>query len=355
MEGCLIQTILLPVVADPPPVAAVIRAAGLARRLGARVLLLHVVSPDTPPLDFDQMQQELAPLLEGVAVTPLLRRGPIAREILAVAREERVGLIVMTRHGLWQNTSMRSFPRFLLHSVIGRVLLDAHCPVWVEPESGAPPQIRQMLCGVASLFHDRETVTQSSALATSLGAQLALFRSAVSMSIAVPGERHWLESMQQDVVTAAAQDLEALRAELAVPGEIRIGIGGFVPALLERAPQVDLIAVRRVSRDWGRDETLNALVRGASVPVLAFPGASPQRVMRSPVRALSPGLARWAAWVMLALALLSGVWLMHHTFRAVRGVDCKEQMDRCPVLNGYLETARQRGLDKPKPKTSTAN
>jgi nucleotide-binding universal stress UspA family protein len=352
MEARPIQTILLPVAADPPSIAAAMRAAGLARRTGARVLLLHVVSPETASLDFGRLQQELAPLLDGVAVTALLRRGPPAREILAAAREEGADLILMARHARWGNANALGFPRFLLHSVLCRVLLDALCPVWVEPEGVAPLHITRILCGVASLVHDRETITRAGGFAASLDAGLALFRCALSAAIDVPGQRNWTETMQKDVVVAVAADLETVRGELAVPGDIRVGIGGFVPALLQEAQAADLLAVRRTSREWGRDETVNLLVRGAAMPVLVFPGAPPRIVARMPARKRNPHLVRWSGFALLLLSLLFGVWLMHHTFRMAHGADCKAQPELCPVLNGYLNTARERGVDKPQQKGS---
>ncbi len=352
LEFCAIQTILLPVAADPSPIAAAQRAARLARRMGARIVLLHVVSPDGAA--WDNFPAALMAQFDGLAVTPLLRRGPAAREILAAAREEGADLILLTRHERWTRASALGFPRFLLHSVLCRVLLDAACPVWVEPESEAPPEISRILCGVASLVHDRDTISRAGGFAANLAVRLALFRVAVNARAAVPGQRHPSEAWQQEIVAAVAADLEKVRAELAVPGDVRIGIGGFVPALLQDAQAGDLIAIRRTSRDWARDETLTPLVRGATMPVLVFPGAAPRAVARLPVRTLSPRVERWAGAALLLVTLLFGVWLMHHTFQAVRGTDCKAQPELCPVLNGYLNTAKQRGLDTARQKASAA-
>ena len=196
---------------------------------------------------------------------------------------------------------------------------------------------------VASLVHDRDTISRAEGIAASLGARLALFRCAVSAAIAVPGHHREAEAWQKDVVAAVTADLEAVRVELAVTGDIRVGIGGFVPALLQGAQANDLIAIRRTSRDWGRDESLTPLVRAAPVPVLVFPGGAPRAAARLPVRALSPRVARWTGWALLLVTLLFGVWLMHHTFQEARGPDCKAQPELCPVLNGYLNTAKQRG------------
>ncbi|MBV9550235.1 MAG: universal stress protein [Alphaproteobacteria bacterium] len=344
------QTILVPVTADPSPVAATRRAADLARRMGARVVLLHVIPPDSEGGGWEDFPAELMAQFDGLAVTPLLRRGPVAREILSAAREEGADLILMTPHRRWQSVGAKSFPRFLLHSVLCRILLDASCPVWVEPENGAPSQIRRILCGVASLVHDRDTISCAGVLAQKLDAQLALFRSAISAAIAVPGHHEQAETWQRDMVAAVVTDLGKLRDELSTSGEIRVGIGSFAPALLwdaEAAP-AELVVIRRTSRDWGRDQTINTLVRGAAMPVLIYPGAPPRAVVRPPPRRLSPRLARWAGSALLLLVLLSGIWLVHAALAPMRPTDCKAQPQLCPVLNGFLATARQRGLDKPK-------
>jgi nucleotide-binding universal stress UspA family protein len=347
-----IQTILLGVAADPSPIPAARRAAWLARRAGARVVLLHVVGPEAPPLDWEALQGELAPLLEGVAVTPVLRQGPVAREILAAAREERADLIVMTRHGRWQSASTLAFPRFLLHSVLCRILLDAACPVWVEPESGAPAQIGSVLCGVASLVHDRDTIRRADAIAAVMGARLMLFRSAISMLISVPGQPHRTLAWQREVTAAAAADLDTMGKALAVTADIRTGTGGLVCALLQDADAAaaGLVVLRRTSRDWGRDETLHPLVRGAQVPVLVSPGEPAAAVATAPIRApLSPRLARLLRPVLLVTVMLLSIWLMRTAFRVISRPDmCAAQPDRCAVLQGFKQTARDRHEDTAK-------
>lgn len=308
-------------------------------------MLLHVVASEAAPVDWDAAQRALAPLLAGVIVQPLLRRGPPAREILAVAREERADLIVMTRHGRWQSASELGFPRFLLHSVLCRVLLEAACPVWVEPETGASADIGHVLCGVASLVHDRDMIRRADGIAAVIGARLMLFRSAVSMTIAVPGQPHRTQTWQREVIAAAAADLEAMRAALGIPADIRIGVGGFAAALLRES--ADLIAVRRTSRDWGKDETLLPLVRGTAVPVLVYPGDAWPMTAAPPVPVSR--FSRLAGPVLLVLTLLLGVWLIHTAFMNVRQPDCADNAYRCAVRENLIYTTKDR-INQPQPK-----
>jgi nucleotide-binding universal stress UspA family protein len=337
------------VTADPSPVAAARRAAALARRTGARLLLLHVVSREAAPVDFDRLQDDLAPLLEGISVTPLLCRGPPAREILAVARQEHADLILLTRHRRWHSGGELGFPRFLLHSVLCRVVLDADCPVWVEPEAGMPRDIGHVLCGVASLFLDRELIGHAAAMAGRTDAGLILFRSALSAAIAVPGQQQRTDEWQADVIAAARADLEALRADMGVPAELHVGAGNFTAALLQGATDTGagLIAVRRTSRDWGRDETLHPLVRGAMVPVLVCPGEPPRPVAAMPARKPLSLSAR-LAWVFLVV--LVGIWLMHLTFTVVNHPDvCGSHPMGCDYQENLKRTTQDR-MNQPQPK-----
>jgi nucleotide-binding universal stress UspA family protein len=65
----------------------------------------------------------------GRAVTPILREGDPADQILAYAREERVDLIAMTARG-------QSGRRSGLGSVAAEVMKKAPCPVLIEPTGG---------------------------------------------------------------------------------------------------------------------------------------------------------------------------------------------------------------------------
>ena len=300
-------------------------------------MLLHVIAPDEAPLDWDAKQITLAPLLDGITMQPLLRRGPPAREILAVAREERADLILMTRHDRWQGASTLGFPRFLLHSVLCRVLLDAPCPVWIEPGTPSPPEVRRFVCGVGSLVHDRDMVRRATGLADSMDARVALFRCAISTATAVPGRRQWMDAMQAEMVAAVTADLETVRGEAA--GDICVGIGDFVPTLLREAQAADLIAIRRTSREWGADQTLHPLVRGASVPVLVYPGERPAIVVtRRPPSRVTHRLGP----VLLVAILFLSVWFVHHVFQGVRAVDCGTQAYRCAVRENLLNSTRDR-------------
>ena len=310
-------------------------------------MLLHVDEPEAPSTDWDAWQRALAPLLDGMAVQPVLRRGPVAREILAVAREEGADLILLTRHGRWQSASDLGFPRFLLQSVLCRVLLDADCPVWVEPEIGAPPAITHVLCAVASLVHDRTTIDRAGAMAGMLNAGLVLFRNSVSAAIAVPGQQERSQAWQQEVAAATHADLDALREKMGVAASVRVGIGDLVSALLQdvQTAPTGLVAVRRTSRDWGKDETLLPLIRHTNVPVLVYPGVRPRASGTAPGRRFSTQ----SRVLVLVSVMLLGVWLVHHVFSRAREIDCETQAYRCAVRENLMNSTKDR-MGQPQPK-----
>jgi nucleotide-binding universal stress UspA family protein len=336
------------VTADPSPAAAARRAAALARRTGARVLLLHVVSPEAPPLDFDGLQCELAPLLDGIDVQPLLRHGPPAREILAAAAAAQADLILMTRHGRWQSASELGFSRFLLHSVLCRVLLEADCPVWIEPEEGGgPAEPEHVLYHAVSPVHDRQAIRLAGALAARMGARLVLFRAAINTIAAVPGRQERAQAWQQDVVAAVRDDLENLRRDMDMAADIHVGIGHSVAALLQAAEARPggLIALRLISREWGSDAVLQPLVRGAHVPVLLYPGAPhPAAPARTP-----PRHARLKSFLLVLFVLMLGVWAIHDMFRRASQPDCDREAYRCAVRENLMNSVKDR-INQPQPK-----
>lgn len=123
---------------------AFVNALELAKRDGAKVLLVHVLVPTTPLVGegfvslgtyeaFEaaahrNAQKRLAALVAKakkarVPVTGLLLRGVPHEQILRAAKLKRADLIVMGTHG------RSGLSRLFLGSVAERVVRLAHCPV----------------------------------------------------------------------------------------------------------------------------------------------------------------------------------------------------------------------------------
>src|SRR6516162_9403212 len=132
-----IKTILHPTDFSKPSEYALRFACALARDYKARLVLLHVIEPPvyygelgmTVPLpsDFHESLQNrlsrLVPTDSGIAVDTILIEGSATREILHVAEEQHVDLLVMGTHG------RTGVARVLLGSVAESVIRHSRIPV----------------------------------------------------------------------------------------------------------------------------------------------------------------------------------------------------------------------------------
>ena len=152
--------ILLPVDFPSPSPGMIHQATFLARHFHSEIILLHVVPPLNYPAGMlesgheltardlhaeiiqraqKELDQSLRSELDGIAVKRLLLRGDPAKEIARMARDEKVGLIVMSTHG------RGALYRFLLGSVATKVLHDSDCPVWVTAHVEQAPALEWSL------------------------------------------------------------------------------------------------------------------------------------------------------------------------------------------------------------------
>jgi nucleotide-binding universal stress UspA family protein len=131
-----IRTVLHPSDFSEPSRFAFELACAVARDYGAQLIICHVMQPQVPQMG----EGVAAPVLEGyeeeigakllriqppasIPVLHLLETGQPVDEIVRVAREARVELIVMGTHGKLGRQ------RVLLGSVAERVMREAPCPV----------------------------------------------------------------------------------------------------------------------------------------------------------------------------------------------------------------------------------
>lgn len=132
-----IKTILHPTDFSKPSESALRLACALARDYEARLVLLHVVEPPvyygelgmTVPLppDFHEglhrRLSNLVPADSGIPVETVLIEGSAPREILHVAEDQKVDLIVLGTHG------RTGVARVLLGSVAESVIRHSSIPV----------------------------------------------------------------------------------------------------------------------------------------------------------------------------------------------------------------------------------
>ncbi|HVF10428.1 MAG TPA: universal stress protein [Abditibacteriaceae bacterium] len=121
--------ILCPVDFSAPSFRALLKSAEIARHCGGELYLLHVISPlEAADTAADEAIRDLRHLVcdylpESLGAHSLVSAGDATAEILRVAGEKSVDLIVMATHG---STGWREFA---LGSVTDEVVRLAPCPV----------------------------------------------------------------------------------------------------------------------------------------------------------------------------------------------------------------------------------
>lgn len=149
-----VKLILCPTDFSEPAQHALKAAIEFARRFDAELLLLNVVDPlpmmhapmEASTFDFESFEKEriagatarLARLIrsevpQGLRVEPLVVSGNVPSQIVRIAEERHVDLIVIATHG-WMG-----WRRLLFGSVAERVMRTADCPVCIihQPRTAA--------------------------------------------------------------------------------------------------------------------------------------------------------------------------------------------------------------------------
>lgn len=140
--------ILVPIDGSPPSRHAVREAIKIAKKDNSSILIVNVIdvgilpvslynpgyNPDVYKPIYDDMRTKAQKLLDtvteeedfaGLEVDKLVLNGRISEEIVNIARDKNVGLIVMGKRGFTK------FQRFFVGSVARRVVSEAPCPVLV--------------------------------------------------------------------------------------------------------------------------------------------------------------------------------------------------------------------------------
>jgi nucleotide-binding universal stress UspA family protein len=163
------ERIVIAVDDSAPSNWAVQTGARLAERLGARVLLLHVVVPRTAVMDVPISAEELdeAARREGAMLLERLRSelpaslhcdcfqlsGNVAEEIVEAADSSEAAFIVMGTRGRGR------ISHFLLGSTAEAVVRTASCPVLTV--SHEPRHAKKKCCGKCAAGQNSETSNQA--------------------------------------------------------------------------------------------------------------------------------------------------------------------------------------------------
>jgi universal stress protein A len=201
----------------------------------------------------------------------LLKGDPVL-EIVQIDRDEKVSLIVMSRH------SHGAFYRFLLGSVAAKVLHDGDCPIWTDTyREEAPGQeftIRHVLCSVDLSPHSAHTVSQAAQMAAEFGARLTLVHITASVEMYGPGGSYVDPAWKESIVGFAAEEISRLQQEVGTKAEVIIDSGN-VPELLNRAAEqtkADVLVIGHLPSGGhlGANGSGYAIIRELHIPVLSL-------------------------------------------------------------------------------------
>jgi nucleotide-binding universal stress UspA family protein len=282
-----IKSILLPLDLEQTafPAAIVHEAAALARRFQAEILVLHVVKPlmflgtsETVRELVDQavaaeqprIQKCLGTAMGGLTFKRLVLKGDPAREILRVARDERIDLIVMPTHGYG------TVERVLLGSVTAKVLHQSECPVWtgahVPDVADGNFAIRNILCAVDFTPHSSKTIRWAHEAATEFDAKLTLAHATPAVEIYGPGGHHVLTDMQRELVDSAKLHMAQIQQELGLQSGVYIGSGDVAKVISQAAKETgaDLIVTGSRSLGGRFGTTAYGIIRESPVPVVSI-------------------------------------------------------------------------------------
>ena len=217
------------------------------------------------------LDQALGPDLNGIAVSRVLLRGDPAHEIVKTARDENVGLIVMSTHGYG------AFYRFLLGSVTAKVLHESPCPVWTGAHLEEAParefSIRRVLCSVDLSDHSHQTASLAAEMAAAVDATLTLVHVTASVETFGPGGSHVDPAWKEAIVGFAAKKIASLQQDRGIKADVIIESGHVAPLLNQVAAQTNadvLITGHSPVRGHLRDNGNGyGIIRASHIPVLS--------------------------------------------------------------------------------------
>lgn len=268
------------------------QAAWLARRFGAEIVLLHVVTPFSYPAGMmeggheiterdlnahviqqaqQDLDQALPPEFDGIAVTRLLLRGDPAREIVETADARDVDLIVMPTHDVGALGSL------LPGSVTAEVLGETQCAVWTGAHLDDVPAgefaIRRILCSVGLNPHSRDTVSLAAALAAAFDASLTLVHITDSVELYGPGGPYVDPAWKEKIVGFAAEEIATLQRDVGTSADVIIESGNVAERVNQVAERTgaNLLIVGRIPgrSHLGDNGEGYGIIRQSLIPVLS--------------------------------------------------------------------------------------
>jgi nucleotide-binding universal stress UspA family protein len=302
-RGPKLARILVPIDFSSHATRALRYAVPLARQVGGKITLLHVLEWPLVPAELGAIvtndarlngaaRQRLDKLARATVPTGLLEKalvrvGRAHRDIADAARGLRMDLIVVSTHG---RTGLK---RALLGSTAERIVRHAPCPVLTlrraagrkSPglkSAGLASRINRILVPVDFSARSKDAVRFAVGLARTMNARLALLHLTTPLPIRMSRFRAEMEQYDAETKLDARKKLDALAAT--VPKGIK------VETLLRQ--ELAHRGILDSAREWHSDLivmptrgltgakyivlgcTAEAVVRHAPCPVLTLPGNS---------------------------------------------------------------------------------
>lgn len=258
-----VEKILLPVDFSERGCHAARFAVPVAERFHSEVILLHVLPPH---FEFGSVElgsamladliverrrrasDRIAGFLSGelgqLGVRRLLLEGDPAHEIVACARREQAGLIMMPTHGYGP------FRRLLLGSVTAKTLHDSDCPVWttthVENLADGSFTLKRILCAIDLGQGSLRALEWSARLAAEFGAQLTLVHALVELDPRLEGY-HFSPEWRKFLVDGAEAEIVGLQEKAATRAPVALLMGPAAETVCAQARQenADLLVIGR--------------------------------------------------------------------------------------------------------------
>jgi nucleotide-binding universal stress UspA family protein len=253
--------------------------ASYARRFEADVTLLHVEGLRMEPHVWQPQTEPLARMLDeflvdefaGLKVQRHVTKGDPAHEIVNFANNARADLVMLPTHGRGQ------FRRFVLGSVMAKVLHDIPCPVWttahLDEERLCPPlELTNVLCAVDLDDTAVHIIRYAANFARRHGARLTVAH-AVPAVETLP-EFYTDVDLRRDFIAAARGRLGEMQAQAGCEAVACFGAGNIARFVSHAAQshKADLVIIGRGEKGvLGRLRTHHyAIIRECECPVLSI-------------------------------------------------------------------------------------
>jgi nucleotide-binding universal stress UspA family protein len=290
-----INQILVPVDFSPPSVLAVNHGVAFARKLKARLTLLHVVTPWAGQLytlagEAEQMRKEreewaqnMLPSLIGpedqddLDVRFVVKAGAIENVIESFVHEGEADLVVMGTHG------RGLFARLLLGSVTQALLRRLGVPVLTVCHASAPLDFKRLLFATDFGFDSHKGFHFALDVAAATHSRLIVAHAIDAshmLSFEVPDVSEAIEQGREQAVRYARQkfllyEAEGRKRDVAVECVLLEGKAAESIARLADEQEVDLMILglrkKGLFERTVLGSTAEPLIRAMRVPVLSFP------------------------------------------------------------------------------------